>query len=82
MSWNIVQSNITTQEAENEFPNDHIVLLAPWKDDDEGVTGDVIFVGTALDAYACVRGMNPPDGFIFYHLRGVNLREMAPIEVV
>jgi len=72
--FDIVISNVTTQQAQELFPNDYIVLLAP----EEGA-GDIIFVGNSDDRWRFIEKHEPPEGCFFHILRGVNLRELCPI---
>ena len=79
--FKIVKEKITPQEAEELYPNNNIVLLFPEQGDDD-TSGDVIFVGDAKGAYELTDNVEPPEGYAFYMLRGVNLRELAPIDAV
>jgi hypothetical protein len=79
--FKVIKANITPQEAEELYPDNHIVLLFP-KQGDDGARGDVIYVGDVNGAYSFTEPVEPPEGHAFYMLRGVNLREMAPIEAV
>jgi len=76
----VIKSGVTPQEAEVLYPDNHIVLLYP-RQGDSGMKGDVVYVGDADGAYSFTEPIEPPDGFTFYMLHGVNLRELAPIMV-
>ena len=78
--FNIIRKELTPQEAETEYRNSHIVLLYP-KDSDDDTHGDVIYVGDLEGAWNFTDSAEPPEGYAFYMLRGINLRELAPIEV-
>jgi len=81
MPFEIIKANLTQWEAEESFPNNHIVFLAPRKGGNDTM-GDIIYVGDVDGAWNFTDPIEPPDGYSFYMLRGINLRELAPIEVI
>ena len=78
--FDVLKANITPQEAEELYPNNHIVMLVSRQGGNE-VTGDVIYIGDVDGAWSFTEQLEPPEGYTFYMLRGTNLRELAPIEV-
>jgi hypothetical protein len=76
--FNVIKANITPQEAEELYPNNNIVMLYPRENDSE-TTGDVVYVGDVDGAWDFADVSEPPEGYNFYMLRGLNLRELAPI---
>jgi hypothetical protein len=80
MGWDVVKSNITLHEAEETFANDHIVFLAQVNKDQYGL-GDVIYTGNLDGAYDFTEITEPPEGYGFYITKGMNLREMHPVQV-
>jgi hypothetical protein len=78
--FDVIKANVTCEEAQELYPNNNIVLLGPTDGNDD-TKGDVIYVGDAHGAYLFTEPIEPPTGYLFYMLRGLNLREFAPIEV-
>ena len=78
--FNIINKNVTPQEAERMYPNNHFVLLYP-EDSDNDTRGDVIYVGDCDGAWEFTEDIEPPEGYTFFMLHGVNLNELSPIEV-
>jgi len=78
--FNIIKANVTPQQAKEIYLNDYIVLLI-IEDSKSDTTGDVIFVGSIAKRREFVKQNDPPDGYLFYMLRGDNLREYCPINI-
>jgi hypothetical protein len=65
------------------YPNNWMVLhISETVCDEDDVTGDVVFVGKEEETGSFTSGKKAQDGYVFYHMRGNNLREMVPIEVI
>jgi hypothetical protein len=78
--FDVIKASLTPYEARELYPNDGIVLLFPT-DGNDHTKGDVIFVGDPHESYVFTEPIKPPDGYTFYMLQGLNLRELAPLEV-
>jgi hypothetical protein len=76
--FNIIKANITLQEAEELYLNDGIVMLFP-SDGNGDSMGDVIYVGDVDKAFDFIEPLDPPEGYSFFVLHGLNLRELTPI---
>ena len=78
--FNIIKAGITAQEACETFINDYMVLLVD-EDIEKDTPGDLIFVGSIADRRKFVSKHEPPEGYLFYMIRGDNLREYCPIKI-
>jgi hypothetical protein len=77
--FDVIKHDITPQEAEEMYLNNHFVMLYPSKCR-IGTKGDVIYVGDANGACEFTKIAPPPEGYTYYMLYGNNLRELAIIE--
>ena len=81
--FEIITANVTPQQAKATYPDSWMVLhISETVCDEDDVMGDVVFVGDEGETWSFTKGKKAQEGYVFYHMRGNNLREMVPIEVV
>jgi len=81
--FDVIKANVTPQQATALYPNNWMVMhISETICDEDDVTGDVVFVGKEEETGPFTKGKKAESGYVFYHMRGNNLREMVPIEVM
>ncbi|MCL1843430.1 MAG: hypothetical protein FWF79_06425 [Defluviitaleaceae bacterium] len=82
--FEIIKANVTPQQAKAIYPDNWVVLLVKKAEgnEDEDLFGDIVFVGNEDEISPFTKGKIPQTGYMFYRLRGNNLRELTAIEVV
>ena len=81
--FEIIRANVTPQQAKAMYPDNWMVLhISETVCDEDDVTGDVVFVGNEGETWSFTKEKKAQESHLFYHMRGNNLREMVPIEVM